>query len=165
MNKIINIRSRSSIAEIQKFKDKRYSLVDVKFENIHLKDINRFVLFNLFDKNDLYINSTTLWELMQPIGDSGSHNYHDLTPEDIYNALNTINNPYCVLKVKHERYAVIPVYVSSFDEPLMIVIEKGAELINKQNANINKIVTIYPKSDFDKYLQNLSEDNVLYIKK
>ncbi len=102
---------------------------------------------------------------MQPIGESGSHNYHDLSPVDIYSALNNICDPYCVFRVKHERYAIIPVYISSFNEPLMIVIEKGAELINKQNANINKIITIYPKSDVDDYLERLNECDILYIKK
>ncbi len=165
MNKIINIKNKKAIVEIQKFKDKKYSLIDIKFENVHLKDINKYVLFDLFDKNDLYINSTTLWELMQPIGKSGSHNYHNLTPEDIYNALNSIIEPYCVFKVKNDRYAVIPVYVSSFDEPILIVIEKGAELINKQNANINKIVTMYPKSDIDNYLKGINEKDIIYIKK
>ncbi len=165
MNKIINIKSKKSILDIKKFKDKKYSLIDIKFENIHLKDINKFVLFELFDKNDLYISSTTLWELMQPIGSAGSHNYHDLTPEDIYYALNAVSNPYCVFRVKHGRYAVIPVYISSFNEPLMIVIEKGVELVNKQNANVNKIITIYPKSNLNKYILGLKECDVLYIKK
>ncbi len=60
MNKIINIKNKKSISEIQKFKDKKYSLIDIKFENVHLKEINKLVLFDLFDKNDLYINSATL---------------------------------------------------------------------------------------------------------
>lgn len=165
MNKIINIKKRKSIDEIQKFKDKKYSLIDIKFENVHLKEMNKIVLFDLFDKNDLYINSTTLWELMQPIGSAGSHNYHNLNPLDIYNVLNKITEPYCVFKVKNGRYAVVPVYLSSFDEPLMVVIEKGAKLINMQNANVNKIITIYPKSDIDNYLSRLNTKDVLYIKK
>ena len=102
---------------------------------------------------------------MQPMGKSGSHNYHQLTPDDIYNALKSIKNPEYVIKAKLDRYAIIPVYVSSFNLPLMVVIEKGAELINKKNANINKIVTIYPKSDIENYIRKLNEDDVLYIKK
>ena len=36
----------------------------------------------------------------------------------------------------------------SINEPFLAVIEIGAELIDKQNANINKIVTIFfQKSD------------------
>lgn len=151
-NKIINIKNKKSISEIQKFKEKKYSLVDIKFENVHLRDINKLISFDLFDKNDLYINSTTLWELMQPVGKAGSHNYHNLSAEDIYNALIKLSDPYCVFRVKYGRYAIVPVCISSFSEPLMVVIGVGSELINNQNANINKIVTIYPKSDIDKYL-------------
>ena len=32
MNKIINIKSKKSILDIKKFKDKKYSLIDIKFE-------------------------------------------------------------------------------------------------------------------------------------
>ena len=53
----------------------------------------------------------------------------------------------------------------SINEPFLVVIEIGAELIDKQNANINKIVTIYPKSNIDKYLQGIKDKDVLYIKK
>ena len=165
MNRIINIKNKRAINEIQKFKDKKYSLVDIKLENVHLREVNKLLPFILFEKNDLYINSVTLWELMQPTGSTGIHNYHGLSPEDIYNALNSIEEPYCVFRVKNERYAIIPTYISSFKEPLMVVIEKGSELINKKNANINKIVTIYPKSKIDSYLDKLNNKDILYIKK
>lgn len=165
MNKIINIKSKKAIKEINAFKEKRYSLVDIKFENVHLRDINKLLSDELFDKNDLYINSVTLWELMQPIGSAGTHNYHNLTPNDIFEAINSISKPACVLKVKRDRYAIIPVTISSFNEPLMVVIEIGGELINKQNANINKIVTIYPKSDIDAYLLKVNPKNILFKKK
>ncbi len=45
------------------------------------------------------------------------------------------------------------------------IIAKCAELINKQRANIIKIVTIYPKSDLEKYLNGLDQNDILYIKK
>ena len=147
MNKIINIKNKKSIDEIQVFKDKIFVPVDVKFENVHLKEINTLIGSELFSKNDLYINSKTLWELMQPLGNAGSHNYHELTPEDIYYALNDIAHPECVIKTKNERYAIIPTYISSFSEPLMIIIELSSGLIVNKNANINKIITIYPKSN------------------
>ena len=102
---------------------------------------------------------------MQPIGSSGLHNYHGLTVEDIFNSLNAMTNPICILKSKNNRYIVIPTYCSSYDLPLMIVIEIGAGLINNQKANINKIVTIYPKSDFDNYISKVKVDQILYIKK
>ena len=165
MNKIINIKNKKAVDEIRRFKEKKFSMIDVKFENVHLREINKLLSFVLFEKNDLYVNSTTLWELMQPMGKTGSHNYHNLTPEDIHKALNLIVEPFCVFRVKNDRYAIIPVYISSFSEPLMVVIEKEAELINNKNANINKIVTIYPKSKIDNFLSGIDSKDILYIKK
>lgn len=164
MNKIINIKTKKSINEIQVFSEKIFVPVDIKFENVHLRKLNKLIGNEVFSKNDLYINSKTLWELMQPIGDVGSHNYHELMPEDIFYALNALIEPIAVFKVKSDRYAIVPVYIYSFAEPLMVVIEKDAELMNRQNAKINKIVTIYPKSDLDNYLKGMDEKDILYKK-
>ena len=165
MNKTINIKSNAAKREIAFFKKKHYFSLDIKFENMHLCDLNKKIQKNIFKKNDIYINSRTLFEIMQPIGSSGLHNYHGLTVEDIFNSLNAMTNPICILKSKNNRYIVIPTYCSSYDLPLMIVIEIGAGLINNQKANINKIVTIYPKSDFDNYISKVKVDQILYIKK
>ena len=164
MNKIINIKTKKSIDEIEEFKDRIFAQCDVKFTNVHLKKLNKITNVELFAKNDLYINSKSLYDLMQPIGKADSHNYHELKPVDILNALNQITDPIAVFKVKYGRYAVVPVYNSSFEEPLMVVIETNAPLLNKLNAKINKVVTIYPKSNFDKYLEGISEKDLLYKK-
>ena len=164
MNKIINIKTNKAIKEIRNFRDKKYSLIEIKIKNVHLRELNKLMSFELFDKNDLYINSVTLWELMQPIGNSGSHNYHELSPEDICSALNSITTPKYIFRVINKRYAIVPVLISSYDEPLMIVIEKDAGLINNQNAKINKIVTMYPRNDLDKYLEGVEDKEILYKK-
>ena len=165
MNKVINIKNKKAIKEIRQLGDKLLSNSDIKFENVHLKKINKLLPHELFSKNDLYINSVTIWELMQPLGKSGSHNYHGLLAEDIYFAINTMETPYCVFKIKYDRYAVVPVYISSYKNPIMIVVEIGAGLVTNKNANINKIVTMYPKSDIDNLLNNLNEKDILYKKK
>ena len=103
MNKIINIKTNKAIKEIREFGNKLFVPIDIKFINVHLKKINKIINSELFSKNDLYINSVTLWELMQPLGNVGSHNYHELTPEDIYYALNNLIYPECVIRVKNER--------------------------------------------------------------
>ena len=164
MNKTINIKTNKAIKEIREFKDKLFAPVDIRFFNVHLKKLNKIINFELFSKNDLYINSKSLWELMQPIGSAGEHNYHELTPEDIVNALNNLLDPQCVIKVKKERYAIIPTYISSFEEPLMVIIELNSGLILNKNANINKIVTIYPKSNLGEYINKLEEKEILYKK-
>ena len=164
MNKTINIKTNKAIKEIREFRDKKFVPVDIRFFNVHLKMINKIINYELFNKNDLYINSKSLWELMQPVGNVGTHNFHELTPEDIINALNNLLYPECVIKVKQQRYAIIPTYISSFNEPLMVIIELNSGLIVNKNANINKIVTMYPKSNLDEYLNKLDEKDILYKK-
>lgn len=165
MNKVINIKNKKAIKEIRQLGDKLLSNSDVKFENVHLRRLNEIMAYDVFSKNDLYINSVTLWELMQPLGQAGSHNYHGLIAEDIYAAVNAIETPYCIFKIKYGRYAVVPVYISSCNNPIMIVIEIGAGLVANKNANINKIVTMYPKSDIDNLLKKLDEKDILFKKK
>ena len=162
MQKIINIKSKKAIKELERFKRKKYSMTDIRFDNVHLKKINNLLRIDIFSKNDLYINSSTLWELMQPVGDSGSHNYHGLSAEDILESINMLMKPYCIIKAKNNRFIFVPIFISSFSAPLMIVVEVGASLINNKTAGINKIVTIYPKSDLEDYLEKIDSKYVIY---
>ena len=164
MNKIVDVKNKKAIKEIERFRLKKYQMTDIRFVNVHLKRLNKLLSYDLFSKNDLYINSSTLWELMQPVGDSGSHNYHGLSPRDIVDAINGIERPYCVLRVKYGRYAIIPVNIDGQNDPLMIVIELGGELVNRLHANINKIVTIYPKDGIDRILSKAKPTDILYQK-
>ena len=86
-------------------------------------------------------------------------------PRDIYYTLNRLNNPLYIFKVKNGRIGIVPEYISSFNVPLMVVMEIGSGLASDFSANINKIITIYPKSDLDEYVTNLDQQDVLYIKK
>ena len=164
MNKIINIKTKKSIDDIAEFKDNDFAPCDIKFTNVHLKKLNKILTIELFSKNDLYVNSATLHDVMQPEGKSESHNHHNLAPEAIFGALNNLLNPECVVKVKKERYAVITTSISSLHEPLMLVIELNSGLIVNKKANVNKIVTIYPKSNLEKYLEKFKEKEILYKK-
>lgn len=92
-----------------------------------------------------------------------SHNHHGLTPEDILDALNNIIKPYCIFKSKQNRISIVLSCLSHFGEPLMAVIEIRADLIKEKNANINKLVTMYPKSDFDKMINTIDSKRLLYI--
>ena len=170
MNKIINIGNKeSAIKVIKQIKEKDYVPFDLKITNSHIMSLNEKIGFVVFRKDSLYINSHSLWELMQPLGDKGSHNHHELTEEDIYIALTSIKEPYAILdacdnKNSKTRYSIISIKLSHFKDPFMIVIEVGAELRNVINANINKVVTIYPMSDYDDYVKNYDIKGVLYCK-
>lgn len=168
MKKIINIKSESALEEITDYQNKQYLMCDVRFTNTYLKEINNIVGSNLFYKNDLFANSTTLWELMQPQekqDDQESHNYHGLTPLDILDALNNIISPYCIFKTKQNRISIILSCLSHFGEPLMAVVEIGVGLIEDEKANINKLVTMYPKSNIEKIINKLEPSELLYLNK
>ena len=165
MNVIINLAEKeSAIAQLELFRDNDYASFDVQIDNSHIKELNELIGKKLFSKTSLYVNSTTLYELMKPIGGKGQHNYHELTPEDIYMSLLSIKNPKCVFIDKRERYAIISIELSHFNCPMMLIIEKDASLKLNSKAKINKVVTIYPKAQMDEYIAKVDERKLLYKK-
>ena len=163
MNRIINIQNKKeAIESLNDYKNKKYVLTDVKFENVHLLKLNAYTRKDIFSKNDLFINTISLWELMQPLGEKGGHNYRDLSPEDIVDALSSITEPYCILKTEISQYAILSTTLSHFGEPLMIIIEVGSGNVIDKEANINKLVTMFPKRDVDKSLEHKNPKDILF---
>lgn len=165
MLKVINIKGSDALKKITEYKYKLFAMHDVRLENVHMKRINALINYNLFSKNDLFINSTSLWELMQPQGNRGSHNYHNLSPEEVLDALNNIVSPYCIFKTKQDRLSIVLSCVCHKGNPLMAVVEVGVGLIDNEDAKINKLVSLYPKSDIDKVVNKLQPNELLYINK
>ena len=166
MKRVINIGNKKQACEqLKQYKEKHYESVDVEFTNVHLLKINDLVGFKLFSKNSLYVRSSTLWEVMQPVGMSGKHHYHGLEPETIVDALSSLINSFFIYESYSDRYAVL-VYGNEDFPNIMVIIELNAGLSNDRNANVNKLVTIYPKSDLEKLVSHIDEKNILYsIKK
>ena len=162
MKNTINIYSKRAEKEISAFKDKEYQF-DIRLDNVHLKSINDLTRIDIFSKNDLYVGGETLWTAMQPKGENRHHNYHDLTPEDIVNALRNITKPYCVLKNNEGRISIISSIKSHLGVPLHLVIEIGASLKVDNQANINKLVTLFPLSKIDSFIKNIGINSVYYI--
>lgn len=161
MQKDINIKNKAAAEKaITYYKSKRVRDVDVRLSNTELKQINNLTRIDLFSKNDLFVNSETLWSIMQPIGDKDSHNHHGLTPKELIETFNNLTDPYCVFVAELGRLGVISTIISESGHPLMVVIEIGAGLIGRIDANINKMLTMYPKDELDKYLKS---KKVLYI--
>ena len=155
MSKNINIQNKKeAIESLEELRKRKYVLSDVKFENVHLIKLNKCARRNMFSKNDLYANTVSLWELMQPQGNKGSHNYHELTPEDIVNALANITEPYCILKTEVSQYAILGTTISHFGEPLFVIIEINSGLVSNKKAKINKLVTMFPISDIERTINN-----------
>ena len=114
----------------------------------------------------MYIDSKTLWEMMQEIGGKGKHNYHGLNVFDVFNALKSIKNPQCIFEKTHKvfpRYSILTSCLSHFNEYVLVVIEVDS-LLTKTNIKSNKIITLYPKTIDDNYLKS-KNIRVLYKKK
>ena len=165
MNVIINVGNyESAVNLLNQIKKREHIPFDIRITNTHFVNLNKLVGKTLFKKDSLYINSKTLWEIMQTNIGYGSHNYHGLSPEDVIIALRNITRPSIVFSTKNNRIAIITIKNSHFNQPIMIVIEIGASLRGNVNANVYKIVTMYPKSNSDKYLSKLSKECLLYKK-
>ena len=165
MIKIINIKSDNALEQLTQFKNKKYAMCDVRFDNTSLRTVNELIGYTLFFKNDLFANSDTLWSLMQEDDGKDSHNHHGLTPEDILDALNNIQDPYCIFISKFERVAIIVSCLSHYGEPLMAIIEVGTGLIEDDDANINKLITMYPYGKVEKMINKLKTEEILYLNK
>ena len=163
MNKLINIKNRREAAILLlQFKEKKYFHQTIRFSNVNLRKINSFLAFKVFVKNDLYADSETLYELMQPEGEKGVHNYHDLSPDLLLDALNSIVEPYCVFVEDDNRYAVITMVLVDGKEPLMAIIAVGSGTYEDTGANVNKLVTMFPKKNIESFISNLEESKILY---
>lgn len=163
MNRELNIGNHKSALEVLHYiKDNYFSSQDLRITNSHITDINKLAGRKIFHKDVLYISSKTIWELMQDRPGHGSHNYHSLSPEDLLLAFQSLKRPKVIFEAKAKRYAIITIELSHFNEPFMVIIEIGAPIYGKINANVYKIVTIYPKSNSDKYIENLDKKTIVY---
>ena len=166
MNQKINLAQKAkTIALLNKVKGMKNSTFDIKISNSHIIELNKKIGKKIFKKEALYVSSTTICDLMEPVGGKNRHNYHGLTAEDIYLSLASIKDPQYVFFVKGKRYAIISVELSSFEYPMMMVVETDSGIVNDKDANINKIITMYPKSYIDDYIAKLDKRELLYKKK
>ena len=157
MKREINIGNKKQACErLEQYKNKHYESVDIEFTNVHLTKLNKLIGYSFFKKNSLYVRSSTLWEVMQPVGQSGKHHYHGLEPSEIVNALSSLEKTFLIYETYPKRYAVM-VFGSERYQHISVVIEINAGLSNDRNANINKLVTIFPKSHI------LSTHSILHL--
>ncbi|MCQ2795259.1 MAG: hypothetical protein MJ214_03540 [Bacilli bacterium] len=148
--KIINIKNKNEALEIlERFKQREQSGVEIKLINVHLCDINDLVGEKIFSKNDLYVTGETLYDVMQPLGGKGHHHFHGITIYEFLDALNFANKPIGIYTTYRSRYVIATLAVNSTNENIVLVIEKGAGLKNNRDANINKLISIYPKHNLD----------------
>ena len=155
---------KEAIKAFDTFKTNDYVPFDIELVNSHLKNINDSLNVNAFRKSSLFITSKTLWECMQPLGAKGKHNFHGLSPEEIYDSLRDLQNSKCIASVYESRFVIVTNIIASCGDPIIAIVETGSSLTLNRNANINKLVTLYPKKNLDNYLKKISK-NKMTIKK
>ena len=144
MQYIINLgNKKTAVSTLALFSLKKMD-VEIKITNTHIAEINKILKQKVFKKDALFVNSETLWEIMQPTGKKGKHNYHGLSPEKVYEALSTIRFSKDVIVSYDERYLILTLATIFSDVNIAIIVTpKGSSKI-KHNQMINRIITIYP---------------------
>ena len=133
-----------AIETLETYKEKKSRSDDIRIQNSHITELNKVLNKKVFKKNALFISSQTLWEIMQPIGGKGKHNYHGLTPDKVYDAIATLRFSTDVTLSYDDRYLIVTLATVFDDINIAIVITpKGTKKNNPENY-INKIITIYP---------------------
>ncbi len=155
---------KEAVRTLKAFKTNDYVPFDIELINSHLKNINDSLGINIFRKRSLFITSKTLWECMQPLGARGKHNFHGLSPEEVYDSLRDLQSAKCVVNVYESRFVIVTSIIAACGDPIIAVVETGSSLTLNRNANINKVVTLYPKKKLDNCLNRNSKYKII-IKK
>ena len=83
---------------------------------------------------------------MQPIGNKGKHNYHGLTPQNIFDALATMKQSTEIELSYGNRYLIVTLATVFNDINLVVIITPEGYLKNEKKTIVNRIITIYPKN-------------------
>ena len=145
MNRFLNLANKDAcIALLEDIKDNDYVPFYLRITNSHIRDLNKVIGRNVFKKDAVYVNSQSLWEIMQPVGGEGGHHYHGLTPEQVYNALIRLRYSKNV-RVSYDNRFVVITDVDYNDEVLLVVVvSPNITVVKEELDNVIIVITIYP---------------------
>ena len=146
MNHYLNLANKDTcIALLEEIRDNDYVPFYLRITNSHIKDLNAVIGRNVFRKDAVYVNSQSLWEIMQPVGGEGGHHYHGLTPEQVYNALSRMRYSK-EIRLSHDgRYIVTTDISHSTNVFLVVILDPDGYLKTEMIEKIIVVVSIYPK--------------------
>ena len=145
MPKDINLGNEKSALEVlTKIQEKKNAAIDIRIINSHILSLNAIIGRRVFKKDALYVSSETLWEIMQPIGGSGKHNHHGLTPKDVFNTLSSIKTSTEIHVSYDDRYLIVTLATIFDDVNLAVVVTPKGSLKGNWKTIVNRIITIYP---------------------
>ena len=145
MIKIINLGNEKSALEIlQGIKVRGKAWHDIRITNSHITELNKIIGSKVFKKDAVYISYQTLWEIMQPVGGKNKHNHHGLTPQNVFDALNTMHLSTDISISYDNRYIVVTLATVFDGIKIAVIVSPSSALENDLEANVTKIITIYP---------------------
>lgn len=146
MNNYLNLGNKTFVLKILiDLNKKKPNNYDIRITNSHITNLNNVIGRKVFKKDALYVSSETLWEIMQPLEVEGKHHHtHELSPEEIYNALSTLKDSKEISVSYDNRFVIVTLATIYDGANLVIIVAPDSPLINDANANIIKIITIYP---------------------
>ena len=164
MRRTINVKdTKNAVKDMVEYAERDRGHFDVKLTNVHLCALNELARRTIFRKNDLYVDASTLYELMQPIGRHRSHNSHGLDPLQIINCLNDLNKTVSIIRSHLDRLCVFTSYLEDKNSSMILVIDRCSNLPNNLTALVNKLITIYPKRKVREYLGRCKKEDILYL--
>lgn len=137
-------KEKSAIKNLEQIKNDKKRIQDIRIINNHITRLNKVIGKKVFKKDALYISSETLWEIMQPLGWKGKHNYHNLTPIDIYNALRTLKDSKDISVSYDNRYVIVTLATIYDDASLVVIVSPNCLLNIYPGTEVTKVITIYP---------------------
>ena len=85
-----------------------------------------------------------LLEIMQPLGEKGSHHYHNLTPEIVYEALSTMRYSESVTLSYDNRYVIITLATIADGINIATIVSPSGKTKELGDRNVIRIITMYP---------------------
>ena len=79
------------------------------------------------------------------IGNKGKHNFHNLAPKNIYDALVTMKLSKEIEVSYDNRYLIVTLATVFDDVNLVVIVTPIGNLRDNSKAIVNRIITIYPK--------------------
>ena len=147
MIKNINLGNKeSSLKILYHLKQNKYHSLDIRLINTHIKDLNNILGKNVFKNDVVYANAIMFWEIMQPLGGKGKHHYHNLTPENVFEALSTMHHSENVTLSYDDRYVIVTLAKIAGGINIAAVVTPKGSSVQKLNRNVIRIITMYPCS-------------------
>ena len=145
MQKNINLGDKGSAIDIlRNLKENKYESLEIRVRNSHIKDLNNVLGRKIFKNDVVYANAIMFWEIMQPVGGKGKHHYHNLSPENVYEALSTMRYSNNVTISYDNRYVIVTLATIAGGISIAAIVTPDGHTKQLNKKNVIRIITMYP---------------------